>query len=161
MVADVGPRQPKALRQLGRIKRHRGAGGAVSYLHWMNEPRQLRLSVLIAEDQYLMREGTKRLLAEVPGVDVVGEAVDYDSVLAEARRLEPDVVLMDIKMPPTHSVEGIESRPPTSSRVSGRVPGLLSSASTMTKATFGPCSRTASRGTATCTRCAWVMSISS
>jgi chemotaxis response regulator CheB len=68
-----------------------------------------RLRVLVAEDQYLMREGTRRLLAEVPGIDVVGEACDYDSVLAECRRLEPDVVLMDIKMPPTHSMEGIEA----------------------------------------------------
>ena len=53
-----------------------------------------------------MREGTRRLLAEVPGIEVVGEASDYDSVLAETRRLEPAVVLMDIKMPPTHSMEG-------------------------------------------------------
>ena len=65
--------------------------------------------MLIAEDQYLMREGTRRLLAEQPGIDVVGEASDYDSVLAETRRLRPDVVLMDIKMPPTHSMEGIEA----------------------------------------------------
>ena len=56
-----------------------------------------------------MREGTKRLLDAVPRVEVVGEADDYDSVLAECRRLEPDVVLMDIKMPPTHSMEGIEA----------------------------------------------------
>jgi DNA-binding NarL/FixJ family response regulator len=68
-----------------------------------------RLRVLIAEDQYLMREGTKRLLGEVPGIDVVGEASDYESVLAETRRLRPDAVLMDIKMPPTHSMEGIEA----------------------------------------------------
>ena len=56
-----------------------------------------------------MREGTRRILAEVPGVDVVGQASDYDSVLAETRRLEPDVVLMDIKMPPTHTMEGIDA----------------------------------------------------
>lgn len=67
------------------------------------------LRVLIAEDQYLMREGTRRLLSEVPDMEVVGEAADYDSVLAEGRRLRPDVVLMDIKMPPTHSMEGIEA----------------------------------------------------
>jgi DNA-binding NarL/FixJ family response regulator len=67
------------------------------------------LRVLIAEDQYLMREGTRRLLSDAPGIDVVGEAFDYDSVLAESRRLKPDVVLMDIKMPPTHSMEGIEA----------------------------------------------------
>ena len=55
-----------------------------------------------------MREGTRRLLTEA-GMDVVGDAGDYASVLAEARRLEPDVVLMDIKMPPTYSTEGIDA----------------------------------------------------
>lgn len=75
----------------------------------MAESSEPSLRVLIAEDQYLMREGTRRLLAEVPGIDVVGEASDYDSVLAETTRLEPDVVLMDIKMPPTYSMEGIEA----------------------------------------------------
>jgi DNA-binding NarL/FixJ family response regulator len=68
-----------------------------------------RLRVLIAEDQYLTREGTRRLLEERPEIDVVGIAADYDGVLAEARRLQPDVVLMDIKMPPTYSMEGIEA----------------------------------------------------
>ena len=71
--------------------------------------RQQSLKVLLAEDQYLMREGTRRLLEDVPGIEVVGEACDFDTVLAEARRLGPDVVLMDIKMPPTHSMEGIEA----------------------------------------------------
>ncbi len=75
----------------------------------MTDSSESRLRVLIAEDQYLMREGTRRLLAEVPGIDVVGDASDYDSVIAESRRLKPDVVLMDIKMPPTHSMEGIEA----------------------------------------------------
>lgn len=67
------------------------------------------LRVLIAEDQYLTREGTRRLLDEHGGLDVVGVASDYDGVLAETRRLRPDVVLMDIKMPPTHSMEGIDA----------------------------------------------------
>ena len=67
------------------------------------------LRVLIAEDAYLTREGTRRLLAERDEVEVVGTAGDLDSVLAEARRLEPDVVLMDVKMPPTHTMEGIEA----------------------------------------------------
>jgi len=68
-----------------------------------------RLGVLIAEDQYLMREGTRRLLEEHGGLDVVGVASEYDEVLAETSRLRPDVVLMDIKMPPTYSMEGIEA----------------------------------------------------
>src|ERR687895_1113638 len=68
-----------------------------------------RLKVLIAEDQYLMREGTRRLLEEQGDLDVVGVASDYEGVLAEARRLRPDAVLMDVKMPPTFSMEGIEA----------------------------------------------------
>jgi DNA-binding NarL/FixJ family response regulator len=67
------------------------------------------LRVLIAEDQYLMREGTRRLVADVEGVEVVGTASDYESVLREAKRLLPDVVLMDIKMPPTETMEGIQA----------------------------------------------------
>lgn len=67
------------------------------------------LRVLIAEDQYLLREGTLRLLGEAPGIEVAGTAGDFDSVLAEARRLRPDVVLMDVKMPPTETTEGIRA----------------------------------------------------
>ena len=40
---------------------------------------------------------------------MVSVAADYDSVLSETRRLKPDAVLMDIKMPPTHSTEGIDA----------------------------------------------------
>jgi DNA-binding NarL/FixJ family response regulator len=68
-----------------------------------------RLRVLLAEDQYLVREGTRRLLEDHGGVEVVGVASDYDSVLEAARRLEPDAVLMDIKMPPTYATEGIDA----------------------------------------------------
>lgn len=67
------------------------------------------LRVLLAEDQYLAREGTVRLLEEQPGIEVVGAACDRDEVLEAARRLRPDVVLMDVKMPPTHTMEGIEA----------------------------------------------------
>ena len=67
------------------------------------------LRVLIAEDQYLTREGTKRLLDERDEVEVVGVASDLAGVLGEARRLCPDVILMDIKMPPNYSMEGIEA----------------------------------------------------
>ena len=65
--------------------------------------------VLLAEDQYLAREGTARLLDEQPGIEVVGLAGDRDEVVANTRRLDPDVVLMDIKMPPANTMEGIEA----------------------------------------------------
>jgi DNA-binding NarL/FixJ family response regulator len=67
------------------------------------------MRILIAEDQYLLREGTRRLLEEVEDFDVVGAAGDYDGVIAAAAELRPDVVLMDVKMPPTHTMEGIRA----------------------------------------------------
>lgn len=73
----------------------------------MSTGRPLR--VLIAEDAYIAREGTRQLLDGCEGVEVVGTAADYDSVLAAAQKLEPDAVLMDVKMPPTFSMEGIEA----------------------------------------------------
>jgi len=66
-----------------------------------------RLRVLLAEDAFLTREGTRRLLEERPELEVVGTAGSYDEVLREFRRLAPDVVLMDIKMPPTFTMEGV------------------------------------------------------
>jgi DNA-binding NarL/FixJ family response regulator len=71
--------------------------------------KRSRLRVLIAEDQYLAREGTKRLLDEREDVEVVGVASDRDGVIAQARALRPDAVLMDIKMPPGYTMEGIEA----------------------------------------------------
>ena len=67
------------------------------------------LRVLVAEDQYLTREGTVRLLDEQERIEVVGVAGDFDEVLHQARALQPDVVVMDVKMPPTHTMEGIEA----------------------------------------------------
>jgi DNA-binding NarL/FixJ family response regulator len=63
----------------------------------------------VAEDQYIAREGVVRLLDEQPGIEVVGAAGNRDEVLEAARRLRPDVVLMDIKMPPTNTTEGIDA----------------------------------------------------
>jgi DNA-binding NarL/FixJ family response regulator len=68
-----------------------------------------RLRVLLAEDQFLTREGTRRLLEERDDIEVVGTADDFASVIAGARRFEPDVVVMDVKMPPTYTMEGIEA----------------------------------------------------
>ena len=76
----------------------------------MDERRvSAHLRVLIAEDQYLTREGTRRLLEERDELEVVGVASDLDGVLEQARRLRPDVIVMDIKMPPGYSMEGIEA----------------------------------------------------
>ena len=62
--------------------------------------------VFIADDQALVRAGFRRLLETTPGIDVVGEAGDGQEAVDAARRLRPDLVLMDIRMP---RLDGIEA----------------------------------------------------
>ena len=58
-----------------------------------------RISVLIADDQTLFREGIKDLLDGEKVINVVGEAVDGNEAVRQAKKLNPDVILMDIKLP--------------------------------------------------------------
>jgi DNA-binding NarL/FixJ family response regulator len=67
----------------------------------------MALRVVLADDNYLAREGVSALLAEGEGVEVVGTAVDLDSLLESVDEHLPDVVLTDIRMPPTLTDEGI------------------------------------------------------
>jgi len=62
--------------------------------------------VFIADDQALVRAGFRRLLETAPGIEVVGEAGDGQEAVDEARRLRPNLVLMDIRMP---RLDGIEA----------------------------------------------------
>lgn len=67
------------------------------------------LRVVFAEDDYLVREGTAALLAQSPELEVVALAQDLDGLVEAVRRSRPDVVLTDIRMPPTWTTEGIEA----------------------------------------------------
>jgi DNA-binding NarL/FixJ family response regulator len=69
----------------------------------------MTLRVVFADDNYLMREGVSALLAGADDVDLVGLAVDVDSLLRAVAEHRPDAVLTDIRMPPTHTVEGIHA----------------------------------------------------
>jgi DNA-binding NarL/FixJ family response regulator len=62
--------------------------------------------VLIVDDQALVRTGFRMILEAEEDIEVVGEAGDGVEAIAEARRLEPDVVLMDVRMP---ELDGIEA----------------------------------------------------
>jgi DNA-binding NarL/FixJ family response regulator len=64
------------------------------------------IRVLIADDQALVRGGFRLILDAQKDIDVVGEAADGHEALALARELEPDVVLMDVRMP---DLDGIEA----------------------------------------------------
>jgi DNA-binding NarL/FixJ family response regulator len=63
------------------------------------------LRVLIADDHPLFRHGVAALLDTVPGIAVVGEATSGEEVIAVAEELQPDVILMDIKMPELNGIE--------------------------------------------------------
>jgi DNA-binding NarL/FixJ family response regulator len=64
--------------------------------------------VVIGEDELLMRQGLS-LLLERAGFEVVAEASDGETIVAEARRLRPELVVTDIRMPPTYRDEGLRA----------------------------------------------------
>jgi DNA-binding NarL/FixJ family response regulator len=66
------------------------------------------LRVVLAEDDVLLREGLASLLSR-SGFEVVGQVGDASRLLALVRDKTPDLVIVDIRMPPTHTVEGLEA----------------------------------------------------
>lgn len=68
-----------------------------------------RLRVVIAEDNYLVREGTRRLLEDSGEVEVLASVSNAKELLEAVDEMRPDAVLTDIRMPPGHQVEGIEA----------------------------------------------------
>jgi DNA-binding NarL/FixJ family response regulator len=64
------------------------------------------ITIVIADDQYLVREGLRMMLDAEPDLAVVGEAADGQQALAAARTHDPDVLLMDVRMP---ELDGIEA----------------------------------------------------
>jgi serine/threonine-protein kinase len=64
------------------------------------------MRVVIAEDEALLREGLAGLL-EAAGVEVVGRSGRPDDLMAQVARLRPDAAIVDIRMPPTHTDEGL------------------------------------------------------
>jgi len=67
-----------------------------------------RISVLLADDSLIVREGLRALLDMTDDVRVVGMASDYDELIARAEELAPQVIVTDIRMPPTFQREGID-----------------------------------------------------
>ena len=66
----------------------------------------MSIRVLVADDQELVRTGLRTILQAQPDIEVVGEAGDGEEAVEAARRLQPDVVLMDVRMP---AMDGLEA----------------------------------------------------
>src|SRR5262245_23630837 len=69
----------------------------------------MSIRVVVAEDNYLVREAVTRLLDGVDDVEVAGVGDSYDSLLAAVEEHTPDVVITDIRMPPTGTDEGVRA----------------------------------------------------
>jgi len=67
------------------------------------------IRVVVAEDQYIVREGIRRLLETQPGLEIAAVCDDLDSLLAAVEAETPDVVVTDIRMPPDNADEGIRA----------------------------------------------------
>src|SRR5258708_38810617 len=63
------------------------------------------IRILIADDHPLFRDGLRALLESVPDMQVIGEAMTGNEVVVQATSLQPDVILMDIKMPGLNGIE--------------------------------------------------------
>lgn len=66
------------------------------------------MRVVVADDSTLLREGVVRLLEEA-GLEVVGQAGDGEELLRKVRAHKPDVAVVDVRMPPTHTDEGLRA----------------------------------------------------
>ncbi len=66
------------------------------------------ITVLLADDHNIVREGTHELLSDVADIVVVGEAADGEEVVRAAARLQPDVVVMDVHMPKMNGIQATE-----------------------------------------------------
>jgi DNA-binding NarL/FixJ family response regulator/class 3 adenylate cyclase len=123
-LADLGPHQlkdfdrPVRIYQLGiegmsgefPPLRTQSAGAAPQLADRQEEhappPTDGRVRVLIVDDQVLVRTGFRMILEAEPDLEIVGEASDGAEAVSQARALEPDVVLMDVRMP---ELDGIEA----------------------------------------------------
>ena len=103
---------------------------------------------MLGEDNVLVREGVRALLDSYDDIEVVGVAEDAPSLLATAAEHEPDVVVTDIKMPPSFQLEGIDCA--HAIRDSTPTPASSSSAPTTTRSTRSRCSAGATAASPTC-----------
>ena len=65
----------------------------------MNAERESLMKVFIADDSTVLRERLVEMLSELPGIEIIGQAQDVVEALTSIKKLNPDVVILDIRMP--------------------------------------------------------------
>lgn len=90
------------------VNRHVGITSRRAWASAMQKGTQVTIRVLIADDSYLAREGITQILAGADGIDIVAECDDLASLRQAVKEQNPDVVLADVRMPPTGTNEGIQ-----------------------------------------------------
>jgi DNA-binding NarL/FixJ family response regulator len=106
---DLGPHQLRGLETAERIYQlDSGAAFPPLRADAAEEGLGARLRAVIADDSVLLREGVARLLQEA-GFHVVGQAGDAAELLLKVRSYTPDIAVVDIRMPPTHTDEGLRA----------------------------------------------------
>jgi class 3 adenylate cyclase/ActR/RegA family two-component response regulator len=75
----------------------------------MGESSERAITVFLADDNLIVREGVRALLQREPDIEVVGVAADFDELIAGAEAAEAQVLVTDIRMPPTFQREGIDA----------------------------------------------------
>ena len=119
---------------------------------WTTSVDRMALRVVLADDNYLVREGITALLAEVEEIELVESVGDPQSLLKSVREHQPDAVLTDIRMPRPTRPRG--STPPSRSGPSIRPSAWWCCPSTSRRTTPSPSFPTGWRGWATCSRSA-------
>jgi DNA-binding NarL/FixJ family response regulator/class 3 adenylate cyclase len=108
-VRELGAFEFKGIREPERVFQLVADGLPATFPPLRNvREHERRLRAVIADDSALLREGLARLLAEVD-VEVVGQARDADELMLKVRSYHPDVAIVDIRMPPTQTDEGIRA----------------------------------------------------
>ena len=113
-------------------------------------PRRDPVRVVLADDSVLLREGIARILDEA-GFEVVGQAGTADELLLKVRSYSPDVAIVDIRMPPTHTDEGLRA----AQEIREKHPDVRRAralAVRRARRTRSSCSPRAPRASATCSR---------